>query len=226
MQQEQLLTSEEVAGERQSSPLALHHTVARDQELQLSRRIDWRFLLPDPRLRHLAYLGPKKGLLLRALQHFSEPFSIISWPDLSDYRPGIHSGFDLAIIHSPRPVDLKGIHAILSPGGHLYWEIERSDLRQRLYLRHFRNYVAPLANLGFDDIRVCWHRPNFDSCLEIIPLDSNSALRYVFTRQKGNLTGRIQVAAGKFLVENDLLSRVVSCMSLVARKTPAAGDAT
>lgn len=218
MQQDQVLTRRVKAKERHRSANARHDSAGRDRELQLVRRVDWRFLLPDPRLRHLAYLGPKNGLLLQALQHFSEPFSIISWSDLPDYRPGIHSGFDLAIVHSPRAVDLEGIRSILGYGGYLYWEIDRSAISQRWRMRHFRDYVTSLEKLGFEDVRASWHRPNFDSCLEIIPLDEENALRYVFTRHKQKLTGQIQVAAGKFLAENGLLSRVVSSVSIVARK--------
>ena len=221
-----MLTRKAEIEERQLSPQGHNHSAGRDKELQLSRRLDWRFLLPNPSLRHLAYLGPKEGLLLQALHHFSEPFSIISWPDLPDYRPGIHSGFDLAIIHSPRKVDLDGVHSILRDGGYLYWEIERTDSWKRWRLRHFKDYVAPLSRLGFDDIRVSWHRPDFDSCLEIIPLDDRDALRYVFTRHKGDWAGRIQVAGGKFLVETDLLSRVVTSISLVARKASPAEVST
>ena len=225
MQQEQTLTQRAAVNDRQPSPAERQDTAGRDKELQLSRRVDWRFLLPDPRLRHLAYLGPKSGLLIQALRHFGEPFSVISWSDLPDYRPEIHPGFDLVIVHSPRAVDLQGIQAILKPGGYLYWEIERAKFGRRWRLRHFSSYVDPLASLNFDDIRVNWHRPNFDSCLEIIPLDDHDALRYVFARSKGNLSGQLQVAAGKFLTENDLLSRVVSSFSLVARKAPMDGSA-
>jgi hypothetical protein len=219
MQQEQLLAQKVVVEGQEPSPVARLHAADRDKELQLVRRVDWRFLLPDPRLRHLAYLGPKNGLLLEALQHFSEPFSIISWSDLPDYRPGIHSGFDLAIVHSPRAVDLEGVHSIIGDGGYLYWEIDRSAWGQRWRMRHFRKYVTALTEVGFDDIRASWHRPNFDSCLEVIPLDDEIALRYVFSRHKGKLTGRIQKAAGKFLAENDLLSRFASSLSIVARKS-------
>jgi hypothetical protein len=226
MQQERVLTRKAVIEERQSSSQTGDNAAGRDEDLQLSRRLDWRFLLPDPRLRHLAYLGPKESPLLQALQHFSEPFSIIAWSDLPDYRPGIHSGFDLVVMHTPRAVEFAGIHSILRDGGYLYWEIGRTHLAQRWRLRHFRNYVAPLTKLGFDDIRVSWHRPNFDSCLEIIPLDDKAALRYVFTGHKGDLTRQIQVAAGKLLVETALLSRVVTSVSLVARKTPSAKVST
>ena len=38
-----------------------------DQDLQLSRRLDWRFLLPNPHLGRVGYLGPSGGTLPRAL---------------------------------------------------------------------------------------------------------------------------------------------------------------
>ena len=202
MQQEQVLAQEPIDEQQEWPPVARPHSAGRDQELQLVRRVDWRFLLPDPRLRHMAYLGPKKGLLLQALQHFSESFSIISWSELPDYRPGIHSGFDLAIAHSPKTVDLEGIRSILSDGGYLYWEIDRSSWGRRWRMHHFRDYVTALEKLGFDDICANWHRPNFDSSLEIIPLDDEHALRYVLSGREGNAKGRIQVAAGRFLVRS------------------------
>jgi hypothetical protein len=222
MQQEPELIRETVIERGQSSSQTGHQSVGRDKELQLSRRLDWRFLLPDPRLRQLAYLGPEKGSLLQALQYFSDPSLIISWSDLSDYRPEVHSGFDLVIMHTPEPASLDKTHSIIRDGGYLYWEIERTNLNQPWHLQHFKDYVTPLASLGFDDIRVSWHRPDFDSCLEIIPLDKKVALRYVFTRHKGDLAGKIQVIAGKFLMKTDLLSRTATCISLVARKSSSA----
>ena len=38
-----------------------------DALLQASRRVDWRFLLPDPNLGRVAYLGPRRGALLDSL---------------------------------------------------------------------------------------------------------------------------------------------------------------
>jgi hypothetical protein len=48
--------------------------------LQISRRSDWRFLLPDPNLGQVAYLGAPCGTLAESLRLFSESHIVIGMP--------------------------------------------------------------------------------------------------------------------------------------------------
>ena len=94
----------------------------------------------------------------------------------------------------------------------------RHTWKEHWRLHHFRDYVARLERLGFHNIHVSWHRPNFESCLEIIPLNVPLALGYVFTRRPGNLVGQIKLATGRYLMKTHLLARLVPCLSVVACK--------
>jgi hypothetical protein len=47
-----------------------------DALLQASRRVDWRFLLPDPNLGHVAYVGPGRGALIESLRLFSTSLTL------------------------------------------------------------------------------------------------------------------------------------------------------
>jgi hypothetical protein len=214
--------------------------VGRDIELQTSRRIDWRFLLPNPHLRRVAYLGPDGGTLPVALNQFSDSLTIISPPYQAVVAQNNHSSFELVVLHSPSLADLERANSLLMAGGYLYWEIDRtkrltslreitkrgswvhsrqnSTWKERLGLRHFQDYVVSLERLGFCNIQVSWHRPNFEACLEIIPLDDPLALGYVFSRRPGNLAGQIKFATGRFLMKTNLLARLVPCLSVVACK--------
>ncbi len=193
------------------------HT-GRDSRLQASRRIDWRFLLPDPRLGRVAYCGPAKSSLAIALQQFSAGLTIFP---LDRSAPVDPFGFEQIVVHSSNLADVDRANQLLLPGGYLYWEIDRT--KGLVGLRHFRHYVNHLEQRGFGDIHVHWHRPNFEACLEIIPLDQPSALRYVFARPAGNLAGQLQMVAGRMLLKTALFARMVPCFSLVACKGLAGG---
>ncbi|CAN5421078.1 hypothetical protein BH10CHL1_BH10CHL1_45270 [soil metagenome] len=193
----------------------------RDSLLQASRRIDWRFLLPDPRLGRVAYCGPAKNSLVSALKQFSTTLTPFPLTAAGVPTPSNQPGFERVVLHSPTVSDLDCATKLLMPGGYLYWEIDRT--KKLAGLHHFRHYVGVLAQRGFDDIHVHWHRPNFEACLELIPLDQPNVLRYVFARSAGNLSGQLQMAVGRILLKTTLLARLVPCFSLVACKGQATG---
>lgn len=196
-----------------------------DQDLQLARRIDWRFLLPEPYLRRVAYLGPESGTLPTALQHFSESFQIISANEKGK--------FDLVVLRLRDVTDLEKTHKLLVPGGFLYWEVPpltwAAFLRQRANGANldlpkrwrrvpnlFHDHVAALERLGLHDIQMHWQRPNFDACLEIIPLNETT-LDYAFARPRSDLASRIKFTAGKLMMQTGLLTPLAPCFSLIGR---------
>jgi hypothetical protein len=216
-----------------------------DQVLQISRRIDWRFLLPEPYLRRVAYLGPDNGTLSTALRHFCDSLEIISPSSEAAQAPAKQSGFDLVVLRWRRLADLERACALLVAGGYLYWEIDRPRLsevtslhvitkrkavdrslqnlkkrknRWRRSLGLVRYCVGVLERLGFGEIEAHWHRPNFERCLEIIPLHDRPALDYVFSRPRGDLANRLKLTSGRYVMKTGLLSRLVPCFSLIARR--------
>ena len=199
-----------------------------DQDLQLSRRIDWRFLLPEPHLRRVAYFGPESGTLPSALKHFSEAFQVIS-----ENQTG---AFDLVVLRLREISDLGKANELLAHGGFLYWEMKpvnwtaallyrangKSDSMPKRWQRVpnlFHEQVEALQRLGFQDIQIHWQRPNFDGCLEIIPMQEATALDYAFGRPRSDLASRVKFAAGKMMMQTGLLAHLEPCFSLLAKKS-------
>lgn len=196
-----------------------------DQDLQLARRIDWRFLFPEPYLRRVAYLGPESGTLPTALKHFSESFHIVSANETGN--------FDLVVLCLRDVSDLAKASKLLVSGGFLYWEMKplnwAAALQHRTNGKHvstpkrwqrvpnlFHDHVAALERFGFDDIQMHWQRSNFEACLEIIPLNE-TALDYAFARPRSDLASRVKFAAGKVMMQTGVLTHLVPCFSLIAR---------
>lgn len=217
-----------------------HHLTGRDSQLQAVRRIDWRFLLPNPNLRQVAYFGPNGGTLLKALKAFSDSLYVISLPDLRVFEKNSQPRFNLVVLSSSQLSDLEGAQSLLNAGGYLYWEIDRTRTlrswrnrikregwaffrgnpigKEGLMVLHYRHYVKSLERLGFEGIQVNWHRPNFEACLEMIPLDDPLVLNYVFARGSGKLSDKIKLGIGRFLMKVDLLGCLVPCLSIMARR--------
>jgi len=215
-------------------------------ESQLLRRIDWRFLLPDPALRRVAYIGKKGGRLLWALQTFSESLTTFPVPPRSETLSEESAVFDLVVLRSTNRQHVLPASRMLTSEGYFYWELDRRDylpdsgndrhgwraIAPRRVLRllrsnlsHTKKYVDVLELSGFCDIEVQWHRPNFEECLELIPLHRETTLEYVFSRNTKSLKGRMEFFLGRGLMQIGLLARLIPCFSLVARKSSPMRDA-
>lgn len=213
----------------------------RDQLLQLSRRLDWRFLLPTPQLGKVAYLGPVAATLPGALYHFCDSLTLIAGTEKlsSEEAQESKAYFDQVVVCSQRLADAQMAASLLAEGGYLYWEIKRPALctmlrtlvvdkkqptpftfgkHRRWDLASCRKYSAYLAQLGFTDIAAHWHRPDFENCLEFIPLDDPIALASAFARSAGSLLSMVQLAIGRKLIKTPLLAYTVPCFSIVACK--------
>jgi hypothetical protein len=207
----------------------------RDIALQSVRRIDWRFLLPNPHLGRVAYMGLPDDALSRALSQFSESLTRIAPMDQRSHVQSSLSDFELVVIRSQHVADAARAHTLLMDGGHLYWEIERfggwlplhrslrgEGWQARWTLHSLRHYLRALERLGFCNIEIYWHRPSFESCQEIIPLQEQSVLTYVFSRKHEGFVASIALAAG-YLLKTGWLSRLVPCLSIVAGKRVVSG---
>ena len=76
---------------------------------------------------------------------------------------------------------------------------------------------AFLESMGFRDVQMYWHQPNFRACLEMIPLESDNALDFVFRSRSKTTKGRVQQLLGQMLRQSGLLSSLVPSLSIVAR---------
>jgi len=198
-------------------------------ELELCRRLDWRMLLAQPRLRRVAYVGTTNGALVEALKRFSESLTVFEASDESFAASQSNKAFDLLILHRPAVRDVEMMRHLLKPGGSLYAELYRPKRSiEKFYHFHIKDeappveaYVAVLRQSGFSEIDTYWHRPNFENCLEIIPLDDRQAVKHVFLRRSAGIKNRLKFMIGLMVIRAGLLSRNVPCVSIVARKSPA-----
>jgi hypothetical protein len=212
-----------------------------DARLQSSKRIDWRFVLPDSHLRQVAYIGPMEEVLVESLRLFCDSLTVFFTYDNATFFENTDEKFDLVILRSLKFAVLEKVSSVLKPSGYLYWEIDKSNAvkslcsvgsrsgfknilnrtntNQSFNLFTYHAYFVMLANLGFHNIEVFWHRPNFTQCLEIIPLKNTTALNLILSRSKKDLFGRLKLAAGRFLLKRDLLANIVPCISIIAGQT-------
>jgi hypothetical protein len=184
----------------------------RDRDLQIARRLDWRYLLPDPRLGRLALIGRPEGVLLEALQLFSEKLTVI--PSSAQPAPPFPANCDVAVVCSSEPGAVALASSALKPGGCLYWELGATRWRFSLRRCH-----AALRKHGFEEIKVYWCRPSFEECLEMIPLSEPLALAFALSRRLGGTRRWLFQAAVRLLAGIAIPAGVVSCRSVVARKT-------
>ena len=223
-----------VAFENHSSTSEAHG--CSDLDLQIVRRLDWRYLFPDPRLRRVACVGAQDGELVSALKRFSEFLEIVPSCNGTLPSPRMEPLFDWIVLQSSSQQDLQLAGDLLKPGGYLYWEVDRRSSRRlnresrsrtrqngASRVRFIRTYCRRLEWLGFSEIAAYWHRPNFQKCLEIIPIQDPCALHHVFSRPRSDFSGRLKLAAGRVLSGSGILSLWVPCFSLAAKKPASPG---
>jgi aminoglycoside phosphotransferase (APT) family kinase protein len=137
---------------------------------RLMRRLDWRFLLPDPGLRRVMYVGSRSNTLARSLAAFSES---ITFAD-EDSTPG--GEVDLVVAQGATRRQVEAVLPRLAPAGWLYWE-RGSGLALRANDRHW------LDRAGLSQIQAFWHCAGFEECRWIVPLEEPSALAMLLKRR-------------------------------------------
>lgn len=205
--------------ERQAnaSPLNLNLThKERDLEILEVRRVDWRFLLPSPEFGRVLYVGAGRSPLRRALERFSE--GVVAFGDLglAGGDRGAPEVFDLVVVEGESADSISDSLSFLRPGGAIYWEITRPPLS--FVRRHPRNYMDLLGRFGLTEIDVYWPRPDFDNCIEIVPIARDFALHFAFERTHETFAGRLKLAVGRFLARSGMLAFAIRGFSLVAVK--------
>lgn len=195
--------------------------------LPVSRRVDWRFLLPDPVLENVYCLEPIAPSLAESLQTFSASLTMLSGQEVGDER--LRRSADLLVAADPSTQTLKRAAVLLKPGAHIY--IESRGLLPRLKRRRARvahgdrsgtlwrppAYARFLRELGFTEIESYWHWPTFEGCKMMIPLQNHAAARLAFARGGQSLQARLQAGLGRIVVSAGLLAWVVPYFSVIAR---------
>ena len=206
-----------------------------DALLQASRRLDWRFLLPDPELGQVACLGAVPANLIDSLRLFTESLTVLNM-DAEVCRGFRHfvgtsseqyvepGRYDVVVVRQLSIDKLRLAAQGLKPGGHLYAEID-SLLAPNRHRRNWRNWrlalpagcMTAVTRAGFTEAQGQWHWPNFAACTMIIPLDDRGALRFSFVRGGRSAKAKLQSGLGRLLLGSGLLRHVVPHFSIIAR---------
>lgn len=196
------------AGPAGAPPVADDGLRDRASALRTIRRLDWRFLLPDPRLERAALFGATQDSLAEALlRHVAEL-------DLVGQGTGTGGEYPLVVVSGGRLRMVRAAASLLAPGGHLYWELPR---------RRAARPAAPVGALrseGFDEIRAYWAMPHVERCTRYVPLTSPTEASRVLTRSgratgvRGPAVGAVVRLAGRL----GLLPWLLPSVCLIARK--------
>lgn len=198
---------------------------SRNASLQASRRVDWRFLLPDPQLKHVAYVGRRDHDLVESLRLFS---ATLESPEeqcpasaaLADRT------FDLVVARDPQLEDLIVATRLLRRDGSIYVEIGGCAARRIPFQKPgtLHGLVARLERLGFADVALHWHWPDFASCTHIVPLADTAAVRHALTRRQRVRMIDPALVMARLLVRTRLLAWVVASTSVIARWPGGSGE--
>jgi hypothetical protein len=171
-------------------------------------RADWRFLLPDPDLGRVAYLGPHDDGLVCALRRVSVGVALV---EPGQGMPG--AAHDVVIATRARPSAVPQLVSLLRPGGWLYAETTGSAAGR---------WGAALRAAGLDRVQAWWLWPDATRPKELIPLDDASAVRHAIGRRDPGARLRVRPWAARALLAAGMLRRVIPEAAVVGRR-PAAG---
>lgn len=194
---------------------------ARADRLLTVRRADWRFLFARPRPGRVVCLGDHDAALVAALREVGADVSVGS-------SAGATATCDVLVLVSPTREELARAPTLLRPGGWVY--VETGGLlrgrRRTGALRGVSACVRTLRQLGFENVAAHWHFPDFESCLEIVPLSDRRAVSLSLRRRQRRVGTRLQVLAARLALRLRLLPYLVPAASVIGslRNRPRVGD--
>jgi hypothetical protein len=180
--------------------------------LHAARRLDWRFLLPDPTLERVAYLGPAGSALAEALELLAAP--------TAGAAPGaaVRPSFDRVVVGDATGERIADGVRFLAPGGWLYAELRSAGALRRLLDSGPVACVAAAGAAGLESVALHWHWPDFERCLEIAPLDDAATLRRACARRRADRAARLKARLLAGVAGNAIFQRLVPCVSLIGRR--------
>ena len=189
--------------------------------LQASRRVDWRFLLPRPRLAATVYIGRRDAALIAALRAHAD-LTILGEAPLPP--PG--SSFDLAVLKDAPPGWVRAGRDLVRPGGWVYAELRSVPWRRGpvgLGARPVSRWRRAFADAGLTEVTAHWHVPNHDAAAFLVPLGDRGGVRLVLRRHQGSAAGRAKAVVGRVLAAAGLIELAVRHASVLGRRPSADG---
>jgi hypothetical protein len=192
-----------------------------DALLQASRRLDWRFLLPEPELGRVACVGVNDPYLAESLRLLGSEATVLEagrpWEGLASH--------DVVVLRNPAGAEVTAAVRLLRPGGWMYVEVDGPGGRRLPGGRRTaRGYAAALRRLGLVEVQGHLHWPDFRSCRVIVPLGDALAVRLALARRRQNAGARLVVLLWPLLAACNLLAVVAPSASVLARRPARTGE--
>lgn len=172
--------------------------------LDVVRRVDWRFVLPDPSLGRVAYLPPHEAALAEAL-------GLVSAGEVAlDVPVGATEAYDAVVLTGGARDQARAAWELLRPGGWVYAEIPG---------RAAGPLGRALRAAGFVDVTAYWLWPRAGACMEIVPLEPQ-AIRHVLGRRDPGARIRVRARVARALADARLFRFAVRDACVVGRRRP------
>ena len=205
----------------------------KDLLLQVSRRLDWRFLLPDPDLDCVAYIGLEKDPLVEALRLFSRTLTQIEPAEVEFHAV---NEFDLVVVKNPSIQSLTLGAKLVKPSGYIY--IEGYGWSRLIHprkfgrfcldlLRHGRSSIhhwlptgcrALIQKYGFQSVETYWHWPTLDASTRMIRIDHADPFAVAYSFQDHGIQLLVKKSLSNGLLPADWVQYCVPYFSIIARK--------
>jgi len=179
-----------------------------EDDLQAVRRIDWRFLLSDPALEHVGYVGSKRGTLWDALNRFGDMVTAL---DSVSAPQGTDTPFDVVVVETPTAEAVARACESVRPGGTLYFECSG-------WLMHPYRVTSVVRRRGFSSVRVYWHWPNFEAATRLIALEDVGPVLQAIVKKQSGIKATLIAAAVRWLHHTGALGWAVQHFSVVAER--------
>jgi hypothetical protein len=169
--------------------------------LAVARRVDWRFLLPDPALGRVAYLAPHEPAVAEAL-------GLVAADVALDVAATAQGAYDTAVLTGARREQASAAAAVLRPSGWLYAEATGAATGA---------WVHGLRAAGFVDVAAHWLWPDARACREIVPLE-RVALRHALGRRDPGARLRLRARGAGLVVRTGLFRYAVRHTAIIGRR--------
>lgn len=194
-------------------------------------RLDWRFLLADPELDRVAYVGNRDAGLSEWLRLSCRSVDVLDTRGVESGEGDATGEYEVVIACEPSESELGLAAGQVRPGGTLVVEARgpvgaltagimsgRGARWRWRYPRSPSDVVRRVSELGFEAVRSYWHWPSFDRCTRITPLDDRAATRYTLSRAGRGTRARAGAWLGRRLLGMGLLGWGVDCVSVIGRR--------
>jgi hypothetical protein len=184
--------------------------------LQSSRRVDWRFLLPQPQLGRTVYIGRPDAALLDALRAHAD-LTVAA----ADAAPPPRSSFDLAVLKDASLESVRAGRDLVRPGGWVYAEVGGGLRRPGAALfgaRPVSRWRRAFAGAGLTEVTAHWHVPGHHAAAFLVPLADQGSVRLLLRRHQGSAAGRAKAVAGRVLAAGGLVELAVRDASLLGQR--------